>query len=90
MEPEVLVGSVQEVTSTPSDVEADTSPSPEASTHKDFDALPQSEKIKWLVAYFRLNDSRCCREIPTCGKRSSGCCYSLLTLSPLEDTGKLT
>ena len=42
MEPEVLMGSVQEVTSTPSDVEADTSPPPEASTHKDFDALPQS------------------------------------------------
>ena len=57
MEPEVLVGSVQEVTSTPSDVEADTSPPPEASIHKDFDALPQSAKIKWLVAHFRLNDS---------------------------------
>ena len=57
MEPEALLGSVQEVTSTPSDVEADTSPPPEASTHKDFDALPQSAKIKWLVAHFRLNDS---------------------------------
>ena len=57
LEPEALLGSVQEVTSAPSEVEADTSPPPEASTHKDFDALHQNAKIKWLVAHFHLNDS---------------------------------
>ena len=57
LESEAFIGSVQEVTSTPSKVEADTSPPPEASTHKDFDALPQNAKIKCLVAHFRLNDS---------------------------------
>ena len=57
LEPEALLGSIQEVTSAPSEVEADTSPPPKASTHKGFDALPQNAKIKWLVAHFRLNDS---------------------------------
>ena len=57
MESGALVGSVQEVTSAPSEVEADSSPPPEASTHKDFDALPQNAKIKWLVAHFQLNES---------------------------------
>ena len=57
MESGALVGSVQEVTSAPSEVEADSSPPPEVSTHQDFDALPQSAKIKWLVAHFQLNES---------------------------------
>ena len=36
-------------------VHADNSPPPKASTHAEFDALPQDEKIKWLVTQFRLD-----------------------------------
>ena len=52
--PETLVGSVQEVTSAPSDLVSETSPPPEATTHE-FDALPQNAKIKWLVTHFHLD-----------------------------------
>ena len=55
--PDTLIGSVQEVTATPSDIDPETSPPPEATTHAEFDALPQNEKIKWLVANFRLDSS---------------------------------
>ena len=57
MEPGAFIGAVREVTSTPSTIDAETSPSPEITTHADFDALPQNAKIKWLVAQFRLHDS---------------------------------
>ena len=33
----------------------DNSPPPEAATHPEFDALPQDEKIKWLVMQFCLD-----------------------------------
>ena len=56
LEPGALVGSVQEVT-TPTTIHADNSPPPEASTHVEFDALPQDEKIKWLVTQFRLDEA---------------------------------
>ena len=55
--PEALIGSVQEVTSAPSDIDPEISPPPEATTHAEFDALPQSTKIKWLVTHFCLNSS---------------------------------
>ena len=55
--PETLVGSVQEVAPAPTTVDPETSPPPEATTHEAFDALPQSSKIKWLVAHFRLDSS---------------------------------
>ena len=55
--PKALIRSVQEVTAAPSDIDLETSPPPEATTHAKFDALPQSAKIKWLVAHFRLNSS---------------------------------
>ena len=55
--PDTIIGSVQEVTAGPSDVDPETSPPPEATTHAKFDALPQSAKIKWLVANFRLDSS---------------------------------
>ena len=55
--PSTLVGSVQEVTAGPSDVDHETSTPPEATTHAEFDALLQSAKIKWLVANFRLDSS---------------------------------
>ena len=57
LEPGALVGSVQEVTTTPTTIHADNSPPPEASTHAEFDALPQDEKIKWLVTQFRLDEA---------------------------------
>ena len=38
-------------------MDTETSSPPEATTHVDFDALPQSAKIKWLMAQFRLHDS---------------------------------
>ena len=57
LEPDALIGSVQEVTSAHSTLDAETSSPPEATTHVNFDALPQSAKIKWLVAHFRLHDS---------------------------------
>ena len=55
--PGALIGSVQEVTSAPYDIDPETSPLPEATTHEEFDALPQSAKIKWFVTHFRLNSS---------------------------------
>ena len=55
--PEMLIGSVQEVTSAPTTVDPETTPPPEATTHEAFDALPQGDKIKWLVAHFRLDSS---------------------------------
>ena len=55
LEPDTLVGSVQEVTATSTTVHADNSPPPEAATHAEFDALPQDEKIKWLVTQFHLD-----------------------------------
>ena len=57
LEPGTLVGSVQEVTTTLTTIHTDSSPPPEAATHAEFDALPQDEKIKWLVAQFRLDDA---------------------------------
>ena len=57
LEPGALVGSVQEVTTTPTTIHTDNSPPPEASTHAEFDALPQDEKIKWLVTQFRLDEA---------------------------------
>ncbi len=57
LEPGALVGSVQDVTTTPTMIHADNSPPPEASTHAEFDALPQDEKIKWLVTQFRLDEA---------------------------------
>ena len=55
--PETLVGSVQEVTSAPSDLHPNTSPPPAAVTHEELDALPQDTKIKRLVKQFRLDSS---------------------------------
>ena len=55
--PDTLIGSVQEVTTMLSDIDPETSPPPEATTHAEFDGLPQNEKIKWLVANFRLDFS---------------------------------
>ena len=57
IEPDTSIGSVNEVITTPTNVQADDSPPPEAATHEDFDALPQEAKIKWLVAQFCLNSS---------------------------------
>ena len=57
LKPGTLVGSVQEVTATPAALHADNSPSPEAATHAEFDALPQKEKIKWLVMQFCLDEA---------------------------------
>ena len=57
LEPDTIVGSVQEVTAAPTTVDTDTSPPPEATTHEEFDTLPQAAKIKWLVAQFRLDSS---------------------------------
>ena len=57
LEPGALVGSVQEVTATPATDQTSDSPPPEASTHEEFDALPQAEKIKWLATQFRLEDA---------------------------------
>ena len=55
--PDTPIGSVQEVTSAPSDLDPETSPPPATTTHEEFDALPQNEKIKWLVTHFRLDAS---------------------------------
>ena len=55
--PDALVGSVQEVKATPSDLNPDTAPPPAATTHEEFDALPNGDKIKWLVKQFRLDSS---------------------------------
>ena len=55
--PDTVIGSVQEVTATPSTIDPETSPPPEATTHAEFDALPQNKKIKWLVAQFCLDVS---------------------------------
>ena len=57
LDPGALVRSVQEVTTTPTTIHEDNSPPPEASTHAEFDALPQNEKIKWLVTQFRLHEA---------------------------------
>ena len=57
LEPDTLLGAVQEVTPTPTTVHADNSPPPGATTHAQFDALPQDEKIKWLVTQFRLDST---------------------------------
>ena len=57
LEPDTIVGLVQEVTAASSTVDEDTSPPPEATTHEEFDALPQAAEIKWLVAQFRLDSS---------------------------------
>ena len=57
LEPGALVGSVQEVTTTQTTIHADNSLPPEASTHAEFDALPQDKKIKWLVIQFRLDEA---------------------------------
>ena len=51
------MGSVQEVTATPAALHSDNSPPPEAATHTEFKALPQKEKIKWLVTQFRLDEA---------------------------------
>ena len=40
--PDTLIGLVQEVATTPSDIDPETSPPPEATTHAEFDALPQN------------------------------------------------
>ena len=56
LEPDALIGSVQEVASARFTIDAETSSPPEATTHADFDALPQNAKIKWLVAHFCLKD----------------------------------
>ena len=59
--PNTFIGSVQEVTPTPSTIDAETSSPPEATTHSDFDALPQSAKIKRLVARtFKKNGKEIC------------------------------
>ena len=42
--PETLIGSVQEVTSAPSDLDPEMSPPPAATTHEEFDTLPQNAK----------------------------------------------
>ena len=55
--PEALVESLQEVKAAPSDLDQDTAPPPAATMHEEFDALPQSDKIKWLVKQFRLDSS---------------------------------
>ena len=55
--PGTIVGSVQEVTAIPSTIDPETSPPPEATTHAEFDALPHSEKIRWLVTKFLLDAS---------------------------------
>ena len=55
--PDIIIGSVQEVTSAPSDLDPERSPPPATTTHEEFDALPQNEKIKWLVTHFRLDAS---------------------------------
>ena len=57
LEPGTLIGSVQEVATTPTTLQADDPPPPEASTHEEFDALPQADKIKWLATQFRLDDA---------------------------------
>ena len=57
LESGTIVGLVQEVTAALSTIDADTPPSPEATTHEEFDALPQAAKMKWLVAQFRLDTS---------------------------------
>ena len=57
LEPGALVGSVQEVTTTPATIHSDNSPPPEAATHAEFDALPRDEKIKWLVTQFHLDEA---------------------------------
>ena len=57
LEPGALVGSVQEVTTAAAPDQTDESPPPAATTHKEFDALPQADKIKWLVTQFRLEDA---------------------------------
>ena len=57
LEPGTLVGSVQEVTTTPATLHSGNSPPPEAATHAQFDALPQDEKIKWLVTQFHLDEA---------------------------------
>ena len=54
---ETLIGSVQEVTSAPSDLDPNMSPLSAAATHEEFDTLPQNHKIKWLVKQFRLDSS---------------------------------
>ena len=54
---DTLIGSVQEVKANPSDIDPETTSSPTAATHGEFDALPQRDKIKWLVKQFRLDSS---------------------------------
>ena len=61
--PDTLIGSVQEVTSALSNLDAETSSPSEATTHSDFDTLPQNAEIKWLVAHFHLNDSNLQKEV---------------------------
>ena len=55
--PDTIIKSVQEVTATLSTIDPETSPLPKATTHAEFGALPQNEKIKWLVTQFRLDAS---------------------------------
>ena len=55
LEPGTLVGSIQEVNATPAALHSDNSPPPEAARHAEFNALPQKEKIKWLVTQFCLD-----------------------------------
>ena len=50
--PDAPIGSVQEVTSAPSDLDPEMSPPPANTTHEEFD-----EKIKWLVTHIRLDAS---------------------------------
>ena len=88
--PDTLIGSVQEVTTAPSDVDPETSPPPEATTHAEFDALPQSAKIKWLVANFRLDSSPLLQRDSVYERKSSGSFSSLLTSSLSEGMAKRT
>ena len=88
MEPGAFIGAVQEVTSTPSTIDAETSPSPEIMTHADFDALPQNAKIKWLVPNFAFTTLPYCNATPTSGKKSFEYYCSFLMSFPLGVTGK--
>ena len=80
--PDTLIGSVQEVTMRAPQMSTQKRHlPPEATTHAEFDALPQSAKIKWLVANFRLDSSPLLqRDSYVYGRKSSGSCSSSLML----------
>ena len=89
--PSTLVGLVQEVTEGPSDVDSETSPPPEATTHAEFDALPQSceDQVIGSQLLARLLTTTP-KGLPSLERSHPGSCSSSPTSFPLEGTERQT